>query len=292
MAHTLVRPLGNGGSLDHWRLGRLHEEPFDVPFERMTGDMDARFFLSQHKNFIPHEYPCRRIFAERFRDRHPEPVAAFEPTSWWFPFGADRVDLSGFWFRATRVETRARTGLRTKGGPVRLVLATCGAAILTVDGQERLWMAPYQRNLPSTAEVTIDLPAGDHEVEVWLGDLCERDTRFWFRLTAEGAEACVLPVPVAPERVTAIEALLDGMHMTRPAFPDGTVTVRFAEPAPFALRAEIGVEGHFMSADAAGLARKSRPAPASCRSPTSPSCPPTSAISTSRSPTARPKLGR
>ena len=116
-------------------------------------------------------------------------------------------------------------------------------------------MAPYQRNLPSTTEVTIDLPAGDHEVEVWLGDLCERDTRFWFRLTAEGAEACVLPVPVAPERVTAIEALLDGMHMTRPAFPDGMVTVRFAEPAPFALRAEIGVEGHFMSADAAGLAR-------------------------------------
>lgn len=255
MTHTLIRPLGSGGSLDHWRLGRLHEDPFDVPFERMAGDMDARFFLSQHKNFIPHEYPCRRIFAERFRDRRPEPVVAFEPAAWWFPFGADRVDLSGFWFRATRVEARARTGLRTKGGPVRLALATCGAAILSVGGQERLWMAPYRRNLPSASEVTIDVPAGDHEVEVWLGDLCERDTRFWFRLTAEGAEACVLPVPVAPERVTAIEALLDGMHMTRPAFPDGMVTVRFAEPAPFALRAAIGVEGHFMSADAAGFAR-------------------------------------
>jgi hypothetical protein len=103
---ALVRPASM--QIELWQLAPVHEERFDVPDEPMAGDMDARFFLSKHKNYIPHEYPCRRIFAERFRGKRPVPVTAFAQAEgadgWWFPFGADRVDLSGFWYRPTRVE--------------------------------------------------------------------------------------------------------------------------------------------------------------------------------------------
>jgi hypothetical protein len=252
----LLSPLGRGGTIGHWQLSPILEERFDVPDEPMTGDMDARFFLSRHRNFIPHEYPCRRIFAERHRDRRPEPAAEFHQAEgaagWWFPFGADRVDLSGFWHRPTRVEAWARTAiLAAEAGTVRLRLATCGAAILMVDGQEAAWMAPYMRNLETAVEVEVELSAGRHELAVWMGDLCERDTRWWFSLAALAGPALTvaLPVPVESDRAAHLEALLAGMGFTRPAYPDGTVTVRLPAPTARTLRATVRVEGHFMSAD-------------------------------------------
>src|ERR671916_1941472 len=90
---TLRVPLEAGGSVGHWRLGRRHDERFDVADQPMDGEMDPFFFLAKVKNFIPHEYPCRREFAALHRGRHPEPTIAFEPAGWWAPFGSARVDL-------------------------------------------------------------------------------------------------------------------------------------------------------------------------------------------------------
>ncbi len=71
--------------------------------------MDPFFFLTKHKNFIPHEYPCRTIFAETYRGKRPDVRGAFDAARWWLPFGSPRLDLSGFWFRPTRLATLART---------------------------------------------------------------------------------------------------------------------------------------------------------------------------------------
>src|SRR5687767_8828458 len=97
----LVTPLGPSGTVDYWQLSDIREERFDIADEPMGGGMDA-FFLADRKNYIPHEYPCRREFSARWRGRRPEPAADFTATGWWFPFGSDRVDLSGFWFRPTQ----------------------------------------------------------------------------------------------------------------------------------------------------------------------------------------------
>ena len=95
----LVRPLAQGASIRYWQLGAILEERFDVPDAPMQGEMDPFFFLTKHKNFIPHEYPCRTIFAERYRGKRPDVRGTFQALRWWLPFGSPRLDLSAFWFR-------------------------------------------------------------------------------------------------------------------------------------------------------------------------------------------------
>ena len=72
------RALKPGEAIRYWQLGAIAEERFDVPDAPMKGEMDPFFFLTKHKNFIPHEYPCRTIFAERYRGKRPDVRGAFD----------------------------------------------------------------------------------------------------------------------------------------------------------------------------------------------------------------------
>ncbi len=250
---VLAGRLVPGRTVDRWRLSPTVQERFDVPDQPMAGAMDARFFLTGQRNYIPHEYPCRSQFAERFRDRRPEPAGFFTPDRWWFPFGADRVDLSGFWFRPTRVETWAQTFLEATSATIaRFRLTTCGAALVLVDGSEAAWFAPYRRNWEEGIAFEAELAPGRHEIRVWFGDLCERDTRYYFALRlleGEGLSA-VLPLPIAQDAAAAMETMLDGIRFDKPWFADEeTVSLRFGAPAPADLEAEIAVKGDFISAD-------------------------------------------
>ncbi|MCG8508125.1 MAG: hypothetical protein MI741_02750, partial [Rhodospirillales bacterium] len=255
----LVSPLKPGQRIDRWQLSDTAEERFDVADRAMEGAMDAGFFLTDQRNYIPHEYPCRREFAARHRDRHPEPGTAFEPRRYWFPFGADRVDLSGFWFRATRAETWARTYLRSeKAGPARFRLDACGAAMVLLNGAEAAWFAPYKRNWQESLELTLDLEAGDNEIRVWFADLCERDARYYFALTLiEGTELeTALPVPTAPAIVGEMESLLAGMRFSKPHYRDGDVEICFEHPARAGFDADISVRGHFISHESLTFERR------------------------------------
>lgn len=243
---VVLRPLRPGDALTSWQLSPTRQERFDVADRPMTGDMDARFFLTSHKNFVPHEYPCRTEFAARFRDLAPLPTISFEPARWWFPFGDTRVDLSGFWFRATTVETLARTVLPAEtAGRATVRLVTCGAALLRVNGVDAGWLAPYQRNLESECQIVVDLVAGDNVIDVWFADLCERDTRYMFQLDyLDGpAAALALPVPIPAPRVEAIERLLSGLRFERSFYTEGTVVLVLPEPVASPLRAEIDLSG-------------------------------------------------
>ena len=129
------RRLAPGDAIRYWRLSPLFESRYDVPDRPMQGKMDAFFFVAKHKNFIPHEYPCRTDFARDRRGRRPDPLVDFSATRLWLPFGSDRVDLSGFWFRPTRVAAWAQTCLSAEAaGEARLKLVTCGGAILFAGG--------------------------------------------------------------------------------------------------------------------------------------------------------------
>ena len=102
----LSRPLAAGQPVTLWRHSSVTEARFDVPERPMAGAMDPFFFLTKDKNFIPHEYPCRTDFAAEYRGKRPDERATGTPQTVWLGFGSPRLDLSGFWFRATRLAAR------------------------------------------------------------------------------------------------------------------------------------------------------------------------------------------
>ncbi len=246
----LRKPLGSGEPVRYWQLGAVTEERFDVPDQPMKGEMDPFFFLTKHKNFIPHEYPCRTVFAEAYRGKRPDVRGAFDAARWWLPFGSPRVDLSGFWFRPTRLATWARTYIDAKqAGTARIRLGTCGGAVLFLDGAEIGWMAPYGRNLETKQEFELPLKAGLNEVTLFFDDLAERDARYFYQFDyVTGPVASVaVPVPVDGSVAESIETALEGMHLDRPAYFSGDITLLFAKPLPVAVDVNVAVEGDFMS---------------------------------------------
>ncbi|WP_206079130.1 hypothetical protein [Allomesorhizobium camelthorni] len=247
---ALRRPLEAGGQVVYWRLGATSEHRYDVPDQPMKGEMDPFFFLTKHKNFIPHEYPCRTQFAAERRGKRPAPQGAFEPERVWLPFGSPRVDLSGFWFRPTVLGTWARTVIVAEAaGPARLKLRTCGGAVLFVNGAEIGWMAPYGRNLETAQESDAELVAGTNDIRIWFDDLAERDARYFFQLDYLSGPAAeqALPASAPGGLAAAIEIALEAMHFEKPAYSDGEVALVTHAPLPVAVDVAIEVEGDFMS---------------------------------------------
>lgn len=244
------KQLAAGEPVRYWQLSEVQEERFDTPDQPMKGEMDPFFFLTKHKNFIPHEYPCRTIFAETYRAKRPDVRGAFEASRWWLPFGSPRVDLSGFWFRPTRLATWARTYLDVaEAGTAKIRLGTCGGAVLFLNGAELGWMAPYGRNLETKQEFELPLKAGLNEITLFFDDLAERDARYFYQMDyLSGPSAQIaIPVPVDGDIAESIEAALEGMHLDRPAYFSGDITLLFAKPLPVAVKVNVAVEGDFMS---------------------------------------------
>jgi hypothetical protein len=246
----LRRPLAAGDPITTWQLGATTEARYDVPDQPMSGEMDPFFFLTKHKNFIPHEYPCRTRFAAARRGKRPEPVGAFAPARNWLPFGAPRVDLSGFWSRPTTLGTWAQSLLIAgTAGKATLALETCGGAVLFVNGREVGWVAGYVRNLPQRRALAVDLEAGANELTVYFDDLAERDARYFFKLdyvAGPGADQA-LPVPVDGAIAAEVEAALDQMHFERPTYTDGAVALRTAASVPAGAEVTVTVAGDVLS---------------------------------------------
>ncbi len=250
---TLRRPLAAGQPVVYWRLGVTAEQRYDVPGQPMKGEMDPFFFLTKHKNFIPHEYPCRTQFAVERRGKRPEIAAEFSAQRLWLPFASPRVDLSGFWFRPTVLGTWAETEIEAAAaGEALLRLRTCGGAILFVNGAEAGWMAPYGRNLESAEEFRLVLKAGRNAVRIWFDDLAERDARYYFQLDylSGPAVSIALPVEVDGSVADAMEAALDDMRFERPAYDGGEVALLTGAALPVDALVTVEIEGDFMSIEA------------------------------------------
>jgi len=248
----LRRALTAGEPVTYWQLGATVEQRYDVPDQPMQGEMDPFFFLTKHKNFIPHEYPCRTAFAAERRGKRPEPVGEFAPTRNWLPFASPRVDLSGFWFRPTVLGTWASTRLVAESaGPATLHLGTCGGAILFVNGTEVGWIGDYVRNLEAKRDFPVELKAGVNEIAVWFDDLAERDARYFFQLDyVDGPRAMqALPVAVDEAVASAVEAALDRMHFEKPAYGAGEVALVTGAPLPVAAGVSVTIAGDFMSTE-------------------------------------------
>lgn len=250
----LTRALSIGDPITLWRHSAVDAEAFDVPERPMAGDMDPFFFLTKEKNFIPHEYPCRTEFGALYRNRRPDERVTAKPETVWLGFGSPRLDLSGFWFRATRIAARTETLIDADtAGLGRLRLATCGGAILKVNGTEVGWSAQYRRNFESATEIEIELKSGENLIEVFFDDLAERDTRFYVQLDyLHGPTASqAIPIGCPAEAAISIETALNALHFAR-ATHDG-IDVRLVLPQQLgvAAKAEISIDGEFVSSQAA-----------------------------------------
>ncbi|PYE93557.1 hypothetical protein C8J35_1137 [Rhizobium sp. PP-F2F-G38] len=248
--HWIEKPLQPGAAICYWQVGRTEEARFDVPDMPMKGEMDPFFFLTKVKNFIPHEYPCRTIFADTYRGNRPDVRGTFVGTRWWLPFGSPRLDLSGFWFRPTRLATWARTTVDADvAGMANIRLGTCGGAVLWLNGEEIGWIAPYSRNLEVKQDFALPLVEGRNEITLFFDDLAERDARYFYQmdyLSGPAARVCV-PVPVPGSVAESLEAALDGMHLDRPHYFGGDITLCLAEPLALDVDVNVAIEGDFMS---------------------------------------------
>ncbi|WP_245419743.1 hypothetical protein [Phyllobacterium salinisoli] len=246
----LRRPLGEGMPVTYWQLGATAEARYDVPDQPMEGEMDPFFFMTKHKNFIPHEYPCRTAFAAERRGKRPNVAGVFALSRFWLPFGSPRVDLSGFWFRPTMIGTWARTMISVKeAGAATLRLGTCGGAVLFVNGTEVGWMADYVRNLEARQDFSVDLQAGENEIMVFFDDLAERDARYFFQMDYVSGPAAkqALPVPVQAGVAGEIEAALDKMHFEQPVYRSGEVALVTSAALSVDAGAVVTIAGDFMS---------------------------------------------
>lgn len=249
-----------GDTLNQWQVTDLTEVRYDVPDAPMDGDMDSLFFLTKDKNFIPHTYPCRTYYAEKVAGKRP---TAGPPADWSkarnvLPFEAPLLDLSGFWFRATRITGWARTKIEaSSSGDAQVIIGTCGAALVFVNGQGAAWMAPATRNAMAETEITLPLDIGTNEIAIWFDDLTERDARILFSLTWKGGPEAkaILPYDAPETTVRAVEALLATAYFDQTSYDSEEITLILPEPLPAGLdaKAEISIAGDFMSHDSENL---------------------------------------
>ncbi len=246
--------LAAGHPLPYWQVTPLTETAYDVADAPMEGEMDSTFFLTRDKNIIPHTYPCRTAYIAEVRGREPEPT--FSP-DWTtarnvLPMGSPFLDLSGFWFRATRLTGWARTAVRAKtAGTARLKLGICGAARLFVNGTAAGWLAPATRNAMDEAEFDVPLVPGTNEIEVWFEDLAERDAVLRIQLTwISGPEAeAACPFDADPKVVWAVEAAIEAMHLDRKHYDNDEIWLVLPVSFPGPVSGDLIVAGHFMSHD-------------------------------------------
>lgn len=238
--------------LTYWQTLPLSAERYDVADEPMEGEMDSTFFLTKEKNWIPHTYPCRTAYIAERRDQEPEtkPLPDWSGARNVMPMGSPFLDLSNFWFRATRLEGWARTSVKAEeAGRARFRLGICGAAKAYVNGQPAGWLAPATRNAMNHAEFEADLTEGDNEIAIWFEDLAERDAVIRIDLALISGPLCSegYPFPAPAETVAAVERAMEAMHLDRAVYDGGEVALICPKPFPGDADGAVKVAGHFMS---------------------------------------------
>lgn len=250
-----IRPrLSAGDAVPYWQVTPLETARYDVPDSPMEGEMDSTFFLTKDKNVIPHTYPCRTAYIAERRDREiaPEPQPDWSVARNVLPQGSPFLDLSGFWFRATRIRGWARTAIEAEtAGTAQLQLGICGAARVLVNGAPAAWLSPATRNAMSEVSFAAELRAGRNEILVQFEDLAERDAVIRVALTwLDGPAARASDTfPGGAGLVAQVEAAIDAMHLDARRYDDAEIWLELPVPFPGAVTGTVRVAGHFMSHD-------------------------------------------
>lgn len=244
--------LTSGSPLTCWQVTPLTQTPYDVADAPMQGEMDSTFFLTKDKNWIPHTYPCRIAYIDEVRGKAPvdRPLPDWQGARNILPTGSPFLDLSGFWFRPTRIQGWARTVIDAgASGRARLALGICGAARVYVNGRPAAWLAPATRNAMDQVEFEAELTAGPNEIAIWFEDLCERDAVIRIALTwLDGPPARAgHSFPADPDLVEKIRQTLTAMHLNAKHYDGADIRLVLPQPFPRDMSGTVWVGGHFMS---------------------------------------------
>ncbi|MDQ7729546.1 hypothetical protein [Halomonas sp. SpR8] len=244
--------LQSGESLTYWQVLPLVEEAYDVADTTMEGEMDSTFFLTKEKNWIPHTYPCRTAYIAERRDRPPEP----QPLPDWqgarnvLPMGSPWLDLSGFWFRPTRIRGWARTAIKAEqAGTAHLRAGICGTARIYVNGRSAGWLSPATRNAMAETEIKAELQVGNNDIVFQFEDLCERDAVIRLSLIWLSGPAAQVgyPFETEAETVREVERALEAMHLDRAVYDGEEIELVCPHPFTRSVAARAEIAGHFMS---------------------------------------------
>jgi len=238
----------------YWQVDSFTQTPYDVANQPMQGEMDSTFFLTKEKNFIPHTYPCRTAYIAQARGKAPIPS---QQPDWVnarniLPMGSQKLDLSGFWFRATRIQAWARTAVYAEqAGTATLSLGICGAATLFVNQQEAGWLAPVIRNAVTDAQFSVELKQGMNELTVFMDDLAERDAVLTLSLNFISGPNThpAMPYTVSDDLVKSIEQSLLDMHLNQSHYDDADIYLELPTPLAFDAQLSVNIAGHFMAHD-------------------------------------------
>lgn len=253
-----MKNLEPDSPLSYWQVTDIIENSYDVADAPMEGEMDSTFFLTKDKNWIPHTYPCRTAYIDEVRDQEPReyPQPDWNRARNILPTGSPYLDLSGFWFRPTRIEGWARTVIvADEAGPARLRLSVCGTAKAYVNGQAAAWLAPASRNAMDQREFEADLKQGNNEISIRFEDLCERDAviRIALHWLSGPPAQAGHSFPADRQTVEAFHKTLSSMHLDAKRY-DGN-EIRLVFPVSFRqdVSCTVKVGGHFMSHDHTSL---------------------------------------
>lgn len=223
-----------GDSLTDWALSDSQITPLPGRPRPMPDTVDYRFVNGW---VATGELPCREALRRLLPSRH-FALSDCPALPHLYCGGADpRVDFTTFRFTPDLIARWARcTVTAVEAGPRTFEAETCGGLRIWAAGQEVLVHEPYDRNIPHSRQVTIDLPAGKTVLTVRFDDLHERDTSCFFRLTllAGGAVATRAPIAGDAEARDAARQALDGLRTRRIVHTHGGVDLitDHAPPAP------------------------------------------------------------
>ena len=275
----LVRPLKPGDPIVYWQLGDTVEQRFDVPDAPMEGEMDPFFFLTKHKNFIPHEYPCRTVFGPSARGRRPDCAGAFDAAR---ATGCRSARRGSICPASGSARPGSPPGRARSLSPRRRARRSCASAPAVARSSSS--MAPKRAGW----QIISAIWKRESEFEVAAERGRKRDPHLLRRsrrarcalflptrlCPRPGRAAGACPSSCEPAVASAVEAMLDDMHFEQPTYKSGEVALVTGAPLPVAADVSIGIAGDFMSTESIDrqFATEGRPGAAANRPVRKPAC--------------------
>lgn len=248
--------LYQGTLVNHWLLSDILEEAIHFDLSTQEGDTNEWLWAGTAKYDNPgrESYAAQRLCLRHVEPQAPERALA-QPVSWWagtsrlhayIPFEEPTVSSSGFWYTPALLSQSALCELDVpQTQSVTLRLTTCGRADLWLDGELVASVLAYTRNTPSTVSHTVTLTKGRHSLSVYLEDIAERDTDFYFQLEclgAQGVRQCINLGACTDEDVARVRDCLQNMQFEHPAYAIGEV-VLCAPPQPYETPMRLHIAG-------------------------------------------------
>lgn len=244
MSSMMEYPLANGRTVNRFLISPIRQQT--VAFEPVTLHGDVNRWMKD--GFAVHENPCKTAFVAQRRTQaiqyaSPLELQAGGAAGWmgftgqmqvYFPFDEVQVNRSGFWHAPTYLSFWAGTLLRApQAHSARFALRTCGGAAIWVNGQPVFEATPFTRNSVKRFSFDVPLITGLNRVDVFIDDLAERDTDFYFRLDYLGEQAlqqCIAVGNADTARIRQAETALAGAAFARPTATQGDIVLQISVP--------------------------------------------------------------